>query len=130
MPSHRSDREIERRRIGERQVRNRPEEHRDFERRQNDAQHLQARPRRVAKAERPACQMNGLRKSSVNELRISMNSPTGYFATSHLPAALLSANRNTATSMKPMPASAAERPVAAEGVDGRGVMAVPAGARG
>ena len=39
-------------------------------------------------------------------LRISMNSPTGYFATSHFPAALLSANKNTATSMKPIPASA------------------------
>ena len=65
----------------------------------------------------------------MNELRISMNSPTGYLATSHLPAALLSANRKVATSMKPMPASAAERPAEAEDVDETVVMAVPAGTR-
>ena len=44
-----------------------------------------------------------------------------------LPAALLSANRKVATSMKPMPASAAERPAEAEEVDETVVMAVPAG---
>jgi hypothetical protein len=73
--------------------------------------------------------MNGDSSASVMAARIPMNSPTGYFATSHFPAALLSAKRNTATSMKPMPASAAERPVAAEEGNEERVMSVPAGTR-
>ena len=54
-----------------------------------------------------------------------MNSPTGYFSTNHFPTALLSANRKTATNMKPMPASAAERPAAVN--VGEVVISVPAG---
>jgi hypothetical protein len=47
----------------------------------------------------PARQMNGTSSSSVAALRSNRNSPTGYFATSHLPTALVAPNRNTATSM-------------------------------
>ena len=70
-------REIERDRVGERQVADRPEEHRDFERSRADTRST-CKPGRgaPAKAARPARQISGMIRSSVVPLRISSSWPT------------------------------------------------------